>query len=79
MPYPREVLNELKWREGLTLDDALVTYRHRGAPGDERTISGREIEELQHSFFRAGGSVIPYHRILRIEHRGEIVYEAKEK
>ena len=78
MPYPRDVLNELRWREGLSLEEAIITYRHRGAPGDIRVISGKEIEALLRSFFRTAESTIPYHRIIKIEHRGSVLYKIRE-
>jgi uncharacterized protein (UPF0248 family) len=66
MTFPKEVLNEIKWRPGLSLDRVEITYEHRGAPGDERIISGSEIAALDRSFFSTGRSSIPYHRIRRI-------------
>lgn len=79
---PREVLNELKWRDR-ALARARVTYRHRGAPHDERTIEGNDIAELGRSFFelrstRPFSSSIPYHRVLRIEVDGALVWERRE-
>jgi uncharacterized protein (UPF0248 family) len=76
--YPREVLNEIKWRHQ-ALDDAMVTYVHRGAPGDVLTISGKEITELGRSFFSTGETMIPYHRIVRIVFRQRVVFPDKEK
>ena len=75
MPYPREVLNRLRWSGG-GLEGVLVTYAHRGAPGDVVTVRGEDIMELGRSFFRTERSSVPYHRILRIERRGEVVFRA---
>lgn len=75
---PREVLNELKWREG-ALHEAVVHYIHRGAPGDTRIVEGARILELGASFFtlqdRRGPASIPYHRVFRIDRRGDIIWE----
>jgi uncharacterized protein (UPF0248 family) len=71
--YPREALNEIKWRHN-ALDEALVTYVHRGAPGDVLTISGKEIVELGRSFFSTAEATIPYHRIVRIVFRQKVVF-----
>lgn len=54
----------------------MVTYVHRGAPDDMAVIKGEDIVELGRSFFRAGESYIPYHRIIKIENDGEEVYRA---
>lgn len=73
--YPREVLNELRWKPGMSLTEAEITYVHRGAPKDEMTIKGADIVELQHSFFVTAESMIPYHRIKRIVHRGKVLFD----
>lgn len=77
MPYPREILNELKWRPGSSLCDAEITYLHRGAPNDEIVIPGSEIVDLERSFFVTKESKIPFHRIKRIMYRGEKLFDAE--
>lgn len=75
MVYPREVLNRLKWAEGESLDDATIWYVHRGAPGDNIKIRGSSLRSLGRSFFETDEASIPYHRILRIDCRGETLFE----
>jgi uncharacterized protein (UPF0248 family) len=75
MVYPREVLNKLKWTEGCSLDDAIIWYIHRGAPKDVMRIGGNKITNLGRGFFDTDDATIPYHRILRIDHRGETLFE----
>jgi len=81
MPYPRAILNRLKWTDGEDLTDAKITYLHRGAPGNARRIEGDEIIELERSFFVTDDAKIPYHRIRRIEYRGRVLFssEAEEE
>ena len=38
-------MNEVRWRLG-RFDDLAIAYRHRGAPGDERVVQGREVGEV---------------------------------
>lgn len=80
MRGPREVLNELKWREG-ALASARVHYVHRGAPGDARVVSGERITDLGHSFFtlveRGRETSIPYHRVFVVEVDGRVVWERR--
>ncbi|OPY31430.1 MAG: hypothetical protein A4E32_01886 [Methanomassiliicoccales archaeon PtaU1.Bin124] len=78
MVYPREVLNEIRWRHD-ALAEALITYVHRGAPGDVLTIKGSDIMELGRSFFHTAESSIPYHRIVRIEFRGKVMFGEENK
>jgi uncharacterized protein (UPF0248 family) len=75
MVYPREVLNRLKWTEGESLDEAVIFYIHRGAPGDVASVTGADIVSLGRGFFDLDEVSIPYHRILRIEYRGEVIFE----
>jgi uncharacterized protein (UPF0248 family) len=77
VPYPREILNRLKWKDG-SLAQVRVTYVHRGAPGDVMTISAQNILTLGHSFFSTADSEIPYHRIALIERDGEVLFDIKE-
>jgi uncharacterized protein len=77
LTYPREVLNRLKWKEG-NLSGVSVTYVHRGAPGDVLTIPAEDIVSLGHSFFATAESEIPYHRIVRIERRGEVLFDIRD-
>lgn len=74
MVYPRDVLNRLKWTEGESLDDATIWYVHRGAPGDLMVIKGSSIRSLDPGFFETDEAMIPYHRIVKIEQRGRILF-----
>ncbi len=62
----------------MELSEALVTFVHRGAPGDIRTIDGRTIMKLDRSFMETADATIPYHRITRIEYRGQVLYDSRE-
>ena len=75
MVFPREVLSRLKWTDGESLDDAVIWYVHRGAPGDNLRISGRSVRSLGRVFFETADASIPYHRVLRIDYRGETLFE----
>ncbi len=75
MVYPREVLNRLRWTEGESLDGAVVWYVHRGAPGNVKKIDGSRIISLGRGFFETDEAMIPYHRILRIDCGGKILFE----
>ena len=77
--HAKDLLNDLKWHRR-ALDRALIHYVHRGAPGDEAVVEGRDIVELGASFFtlaRPGtrSASIPYHRVLRVELDGGLVWE----
>ena len=79
MVYPREVLNRLKWSKGESLDDAVIWYTHRGAPGDIMSVVGSKIRGLGQGFFETDDATIPYHRIQRIEYNGRVVFDKSRK
>ncbi len=72
------MLNRLKWGGEAELQGAKVTILHRGAPNDKRVIEGSDILELGRGFMRVaspeGEVEIPYHRILQIGARDEILW-----
>jgi len=73
--HPRDILNELKWKEGVDLNECNIEYIHRGVPGNTKTVSGEEIVDIGHSFFMLfPDTMIPYHRILKIKYRGKTIY-----
>jgi uncharacterized protein (UPF0248 family) len=75
---PRDMLNELKWREDVDLAHAEIWYVHRGAPNDTKVISGKDIVSLEKSFMQTTTAMIPYHRIFRIVYKGDIVFTRKK-
>jgi uncharacterized protein (UPF0248 family) len=77
MTTAKDALDELRWHRQ-RLGDAVIAYRHRGAPGDERHVRGSDILALRASFFDLpDGASIPYHRVLRIELDGAVVWERR--
>jgi uncharacterized protein (UPF0248 family) len=82
MPYPKDILNELKWRKDRDLSKAEIWYVHRGAPNDTKVIAGNDIWDLEHSYMvLSEGSLltrIPFHRIFRIVYEGKVFFERKK-
>jgi uncharacterized protein (UPF0248 family) len=75
---PRDILNELKWKENLNLENAEIWYIHRGAPNNTKIISGKEIVKLEKSFMQTTTATIPYHRIFRINYEGNAIFARKK-
>lgn len=69
----RGVLNEIKWTKDL--EKAEIWFVHRGAPNDNKIISGKDIVSIRKSFFDTTTASIPYHRIFKIVYEGKIVFE----
>lgn len=79
--HPRDIFNEIKWR--FDLEDCMIYYIHRGAPGDMKIANGSMIKNIGRSFLVLEGVVedvyIPYHRITRIDFEGKPIFERKPK
>lgn len=76
---PRDIFNELKWKEGLDISECTIQYIHRGAPGDTKTVFGDDIVHIGHMFFTIfPDTMIPYHRILRISYKDKTIYQKVE-
>lgn len=80
--FPRDILNEVKWKGGYGLSKCTVYYINRGSPNDIGIVSGRQIIEIG-SFLILEGypyeSYIPFHRIVKIEYDDIVIFEKNEK
>jgi uncharacterized protein (UPF0248 family) len=79
MPLPREILNELKWRDDRDISKAEIWYVHRGAPNDTMIVEGGKIVELQHSLMVLEDASIPYHRVFKIIYDGDVIFRRKDR
>ena len=77
MTNPRDILNELKWKQGYDLEKAEIWYIHRGSPNDTKIITGKDILNLEKSFMQTTTAMIPYHRIFKIIYEEKAIFERK--
>ena len=67
----RDVLNKILWDKNECSHDYVVTFIHRGAVGNRKTISFNSIVKIFSSYFvysRENEEVyIPFHRIVEIK------------
>ena len=75
MKRVRDVLNEYRWKQRLSLEQLEIWYVHRGAPGDTMIISGSDIKAIGKSFMELDGISLPYHRVLKIVASGKVIFE----
>ena len=75
MTNPRDILNELKWKQDYDLNQAEIWYTHRGAPNDTKIMSGKDIIKLNKSFIQTSNAMIPYHRIFKILYEKKVIFE----
>ena len=72
---PKEILDELKWRDDRDLAKAKIWYEHRGGEKDHVIIGGDEITHLERGYFTTIQARIPFYKIFRIEYEGEVIFE----
>jgi uncharacterized protein (UPF0248 family) len=62
-----------------TFPDIEICYRNRGAPADQTCVTGDRIRHLDAYYLEVasgtGATAIPYHRILRIRYREQVIWE----
>ncbi len=65
----KNILNMILWHPEMRIDQAKITYIHRGALGNLKTIKGSSIDKLEDGFLiLKDGTQIPFHRIIKIEY-----------
>jgi len=72
MAHPlKNIFNKIFWDKRENPKDYSVTFVHRGALGDAKSISASIIEKVGHSWFTYSSgeeesTVIPFHRIVEV-------------
>jgi uncharacterized protein (UPF0248 family) len=72
-----EVLNRLKWKDGL--EGVEIIILHRGAPGNRKVIRGEELTEIKRSYLVYGITEIPLHRIREVRKDGRTIWKREGK
>ena len=74
----RDVLNELRWRQGYDLSRAEIWVADRVRPEGGRVLSGAEIVHLGHRYFTTVRATIPFYKVLRITYGDRVLFERPE-
>ena len=82
----KNILNKLRWDISENPEKYVITYRHRGAPGDVRQVMVSEIQKLGKSYFTLPSKsdeevTIPFHRILEIRNTatGTVTWRSRKE
>ena len=71
----KNILNMILWHPEIQIEDCEITYLHRGAQGNLKTIWGSKIKKLERGFIILDNeNQIPLHRIIRIECSQQIIW-----
>ena len=74
----RKTLNEYKWHPERDFSEIVVYYIDRLTPQGYATIKGDEIKDLGEKFMFTQNGMIPYHRVIKIEYKGKIVWQRSQ-
>ncbi|MCD6590396.1 MAG: DUF504 domain-containing protein [Candidatus Aenigmarchaeota archaeon] len=76
-----QTLNRLKWTG--RLNNAEITFIHRGAENNLKTVEGDKILEVKktHFTYKSNGKeiYIPNHRVIEIRLKGVVIWKRKTK
>ncbi len=78
-------MNKLFWDRREKPVDYVVTFVHRGIPGDKRTISVAQVIDVRGSFFtyesEGGETTIPFHRVIELVNTtsGEVLWKSRRR
>jgi uncharacterized protein (UPF0248 family) len=79
-PLARRILDMLKWHPKMNLEECQVTYLHRGHGSNLKTIPATDIQRLEGGFMiMFDGSMVPYHRVIKIECDNNIIWKKSSK
>lgn len=71
----KNVLNMILWHPEMNISQAEITYVHRGARGNLKTIEGSSVDNLKGGFLiLKDGTQIPFHRIIKIEYKNRLLW-----
>jgi len=72
----KNILNMILWHPEMEIDHAKVSYIHRGAPGNIKTIQGFIIDKIENGFLLLNDETqIPFHRIIKIKYEDKLIWE----
>jgi uncharacterized protein len=71
----KNVIDMILWHPKMEIKKCKITYVHRGAPGNLKTIAGEQISKLERGFLILNDNTqIPCHRLVKIECNGKIIW-----
>jgi uncharacterized protein (UPF0248 family) len=72
----RNIINMILWHPDMQITQTKITYIHRGALENLKTISGNSIERIDRGFLiLKEGTQIPFHRVVKITYNNKILWK----
>ncbi len=71
----KSIINMVLWHPKMEVNRSKISYIHRGARGNIKTIEGSSIDHLENGFLILKDQTqIPFHRIVNIEYENKILW-----
>jgi len=71
----KNVLDMILWHPEMDIKLSKITYIHRGANRNLKTIEGDHINKLERGFLILDEDTqIPYHRIIKIQYKDKLIW-----
>jgi uncharacterized protein (UPF0248 family) len=72
----RNIINMILWHPDMEITETKITYIHRGAPKNLKTINGESIVRLEMGFLiLKEDTQIPFHKIVKITNNNKILWK----
>jgi len=72
----KNILNMILWHPEMEIGHTKISYIHRGASGNIKTIQGSLIDKIENGFLVLNDETqIPFHRLIRIEYEDELIWK----
>lgn len=72
----KSILNMIIWHPEMEINRTKISYIHRGARGNIKTVQGNEIEGTENGFLILNDETqIPFHRIIKVEYDDKILWK----
>ncbi|HEC76214.1 MAG TPA: DUF504 domain-containing protein [Thermoplasmatales archaeon] len=69
-----DLLNKMKWHHEYEFEKVTIFFVSRGMPNNQDFVTGKEIKNIGEKFLETEKGYIPYHRIIKIEYEGKVIY-----
>lgn len=71
-------MNMILWHPEMEINQSNISYIHRGAHGNIKTINGSSIDRIENGFLILKDETqIPFHRIIKIEYKEKILWKKR--
>jgi len=72
----KNVLNMVLWHPDMEVNRTIISYIHRGARGNIKTVPGSQIDRIENGFLILNDETqIPFHRIIKVEYDDKILWK----